>query len=207
MKTIYIDKQESAAALTSAFAAALAEEIGWTADGVNVKKDNVNIYFKFALSGTTVTLKVTNGYADSSAGYVSYADAATYRLNISQTAAGSIAVGIGKNNDIAKLDTIIAQNTAGEYVGIAFSSSSTATIRGVETGTRTQSSISPFNGDGISTSIIKMPDVWGAAMYKDLYLIFSCPFRSADLTFYIGGKNYRAIGTNPNYMWMAIPEV
>lgn len=209
MKTIHIDKQESAAALASAFASALAASLGWTVDGTAVKKDDIPVYFEFysQTGNTNVYTRVSNGYVSEGAGSVTFSAAKSYELYVAKSPSGAVTVGTRDSGGTPCLTAIIAQNTADEYVGITFSSNTTITIRGIETKARTLITKTPFSGDDINTSIMKMPDIWGAAMYKDLYLIFSCPFKSTNLALYIDGKNYRAIGADSAYMWMAIPEV
>lgn len=209
MKTISIGIQESAVELASAFAAALAAEIGWTADGATVKKDGVPVYFTFDVSNTNIHTRVSNGYVSEGATTSSFSAAKSYELYVVKTSAGTVAVGTRESGGIPCLTAIIAPNTSGDYVGLAqatTSSPSWSTIRGTDTAKRNHTFVLN-NGEGVSTSIDKMPDIWSDAMYKDLYMIVSCPFRSTDLVFFIGEKYYRGIGASNSYMSIAIPEV
>ena len=208
MKTISISAQESAAALAQAFANALAAEIGWTADeNGNVKKDGISVYFKFAASGSTnVKLTVSHGYKDSDGGVpCAFSASNTYKLYLLETAGGSIAVGIGVSIGIPILGTLIVCNTAGGYVGITFSTNIVYTLHGIESATRTMS-LSINSTAGMSTSIVKMPDIWGAAIFNDLYYVMSCPYKSTDRVFFIDGKKFRSVGATDNYMYFALPE-
>ena len=209
MKTISIGTQSSAAELATAFANALAAEIGWTADDEgNVKKDGISVYFKFTVNSLTVSVTVSNGYATLASGTsCAFSATNTYKLYILETA-GSIAVGVGSATGTPNLGALIVRNTAGTYSGIAQTGSSTYavnTIRGIESAS-SQLSLSTNTAAGVSTSIVKMPDIWGAAMFVDLYYVVSCPFSSLDRVFYIGGKNYRSVGTSGSKMYFALPE-
>jgi len=212
MKTIAIDKQESAVGLAQAFGAALANELGWTventSDGATVKKEGINIYFKFRGSGSTVYLGVSNGYAVIESGGTSYAADATYNLYVLKSAEGTIAVGHGKTTTYVNLINIIAQNEAGEYVGIALAPSSAASraIRGLDTAGKSEITIMPISDSGVCTSVVKYPDIWGACMFKDLYAVVSCPYKSVDCVFYLGGKYYRVCKASESYPGIAIPE-
>lgn len=213
MKTIAIDKQESALDLAQAFGAALANEIGWIAEntstGATVKKEGINIYFKFRGAGSYVYLGVSNGYAIIESNSTSYTADATYNLYVLKSPQGSIAVGHGKTTTGVNLINIIAQNEAGEYVGMSFPSSNIAvpSIRGVNmTSKDIMTSIIPISGSGVCTSIVKLPDIWGACMFNDLYAVLSCPYESTDRVFYIGGKYYRTCNSVKSFSSIAIPE-
>ncbi|MDE7398293.1 MAG: hypothetical protein K2N06_02080 [Oscillospiraceae bacterium] len=208
MKTISIGTQSSAAALAQAFADALAAEISWTADENGcVKKDGISVYFKFATSGTTnAKLTISNGYKDSDGGVTcAFSASNTYKLYLLETVGGSIAVGISPATGALTLGILIVRNAAGTYVGITSSSTYAQTLRGIESATRTVS-LATTSTAGVSTSIVRMPDIWGATMFNDLYYVISCPFQSTDRVFYIGGKNYRSVGANSGYMFFALPE-
>ena len=213
MKTISIGTQSSAAELVTAFANALAAEIGWTAekdaDGNltgNVKKSGIDVFFRFFVYGSYVRLTVSNGYlvADTYASK-NFSASSTYHLWVLESANGSVAVGFEAPSYTPYLSVLIARNSAGVYVGMSCSSSTIHTVRGVDTESR-KISLSANYTAGVSTSIVKMPDIWGDAMFVDLYYVVSCPFQSTDRVFYIGGKNYRSIGTNSSYMYFALPE-
>ncbi|MDE7398973.1 MAG: hypothetical protein K2N06_05530 [Oscillospiraceae bacterium] len=208
MKTISIGTQSSAAALAQAFADALATEIGWRADDEgNVKKDGIDIYFRFYVSGASVQCTISNSYTSpSSSTTVSFSTANTYNIYIMESTGGSIAVGIGVSTGIPYFGVLITRNTAGVYIGISIYSNSIYTVRGVETSNRQISLSTSNSSSGVSTSIVKMPDIWGAAMFNDLYYVMSCPYKSTDRVFYIGGKNYRSVGPSDNYMYFALPE-
>ncbi len=213
MKTIAIDKQESAVGLAQAFSAALANELGWiaenTTDGATLKKEGINIYFKFRGWNSSVYLGVSNGYAIIESGSTSYTADATYNLYVLKSPQGSIAVGHGKTTTGVNLINIIAQNEAGEYVGMALPSSNVAvpSIRGIDTTSKNiMTSINPISDSGVCTSIVKLPDIWGACMFNDLYAVLSCPYESTDRVFYIGGKCYRTCNSTKSFSSIAIPE-
>ena len=210
MKTISIGTQSSAAELATAFANALAAEIGWTADeNGNVKKDGISVYFKFTVNSSTVSVTVSNGYATPTSGTsCAFSATNTYKLYILETAGGSIAVGVSAATGTPNLGVLIVRNTAGTYSGIAQTGGTAYTvntIRGIESAS-SKLSLSTDTTAGVSTSIVKMPDIWGAAMFVDLYYVVSCPFSSLDRVFYIGGKNYRSVGTSGSRMYFALPE-
>lgn len=207
MKTITIPAQESAAALASALANALATEIGWTADeDGNIKKTDSSLYFRCYSSSSSVNLSVSNGYTTASGGSTTpYTSNQDYKLWVIKTAADSIAVGVGKSNDVPKLGAMIVRNISGEYVGFAFASNTIYTLYKGESAARTLS-LGTNTNDGISTGIVKMLDIWNGTKFADLYYVMSCPFKSTDLVFFIDGKYYRSIGANANYMYFALPD-
>lgn len=217
MKTIHIDKQEGGVAvLANALTTALATAIGWTAeknaDGNltgNVKKSGINIYFRVYTSGSNAMISLSNGYVTasiaSSTQYVTYNTNETYKLYVFESSGGSIAVGASQSSGNIRLWALITRNSAGEYVGGITSSLSGRlnTVRGNETVTRNINL--SVNNDAPYTSIVKLPDIWGAAMFNELYYVMSCPYKNTNRVFTINGKNYRSIGQNSEYMVLALP--
>lgn len=211
MKTISIGAQSSAAELVTALAAALAAEIGWTAEKDengnytgNVKKSGIDIYFRVYSNGNTVYIIVTNGYANLTGESVPFTAANTYKLYIFESTGGSIAVGVSLSTANIKLYCLIVRNTAGVYVGINLYSNGIQTIRGVETSARLMT-LSINSGGEVSTAIMRMADIWGDSMFTDLYYVVSCPYQNTDRVFYIEGKTYRSVGTNSGFMYFALP--
>ncbi len=208
MKTITIPAQESAAALASAFANALATEIGWTVDeDGNIKKDGVDIFFKPYISSPNVGLTVSNGIINpQTSAYCRWSATDTYRLDLITTTGGSIAVGVGLvSSNVPRFGTIITRNEAGVYVGITIYSNNIYQIRGLDTVSK-NIRLSVNSDAGVSTSILKAADIWGGKKFNDLYYLMSCPLRTTDLSFYINNKFYRGIGVSDSYMYFALPD-
>ena len=209
MKTISIGAQSSQEKLAQAFANALAAEIGWTADeNGNVKKDGINIYFRIYATSNYVYITASNSYTNLNGSIdISFSSSQTYNLYILESTDGSIAVGVGRSTDTPCLSVIITQNTAGSYVGMSISSSNDYiyTIRGIETANRTIT-LSTNTNNGVSTAVMRMADIWGAAMFNDIYYVVSCPYKNTDRVFYIGGKTYRSVGASDDKMYFALPE-
>ncbi len=211
MKTIAIGKQESTLDLAQAFAAALANEIGWVAEntttGATVKKEGINIFFEFRTMNTSVYLGAANGYVAAESDPTSYSASKTYNLYVLKSAEGTIAVGHSSTSSYVNLINIIAQNAAGDYVGIALTVNSpySKSIRGIDTESKSVMTITPVNNSAC-TSIVKLPDIRGACMFKDLYAVVSCPYASTDRVFCIGGKYYRTCNPSGNSPSIAIPE-
>ncbi len=211
MKTIAIGAQASAQDLMKAYAAALAEEIGWTAEDVSadvsrVKKEGINIFFEIAVTKSTyLYFKTANGYADISDDGFAHNSNKTYNLHVLKSADGTIAVGLSDTGTFRGLTHIIAQNTAGDYVGIVIRNTNVTSIRGVELSTKPVMTITPVSSTAC-TSIIKLPDIGGACMFKDLYAVVSCPFQSTNRAFYIDGKRYRTCNALDEGQSIAIPE-
>lgn len=90
-------------------------------------------------------------------------------------------------------------------MGFSLNTNTINTLRGTESSTR-PINLNINSSAGVSTSIVKMPDIWDDAMFNDLYYVVSCPFNSTDRVFNIGGKNYRSVGVNGSYMYFALPE-
>lgn len=216
MKTIPIDKQASVAELANAFTTALATAIGWTAekdaDGSltgNVKKSGINIYFRFNASGSYVYINLSNGSVttpNNTGQSVTYSANDAYKLYVFESSGGSIVVGASTSNYGIKLFSCITRNSAGEYVGVAMPNQTGRLniVHGTESVMRYVNL--PYNSEAPYTSIFKLPDIWSAAVFNELYCVMSCPYKNTDRVFTINGKNYRSIGSEASNMILALPE-
>lgn len=210
MQTIEIGDFETAQVLAEEVAAKLADAIGWKVEnGTSVKKDGINIYFVVTVSGNYVYMGVSNGYT-SMRGYPSVAAGENKfnRLYITRTAGDTIAVGLSNSQSgIPCLDTLIARNVNGDYIGLLVSNYDITSVRGTYTTTMRQAYFGTVVANNISTSICKMPDVYGDCMFADLYMLMSCPYVSSAFVYPIDGKNYRFFGgSNSAYAHLAIVE-
>lgn len=218
MKSIRIPIQENRTELAKAFAAALANEIGWTVtseDQLTVEKSGIDIKFRFNLTGSTSVAVCSQnsagtlaGSSDSAAATWSSSD--EYYLDISQSAAGTIAVGVRKTTvDSVRLPTVIAQNTNGIYVGGFVSGTTFSTVRGNENARRTLNLVRCENNSTIPTVLRRYADIWGGCAFKDLYTVDSCPNAYYGMAMYLDGKIFRTLSdktTNSYNYLIAIPE-
>lgn len=205
MKTIAIGTNGNSSALSNTLVTALADGLGWTVNSGKVQKEGVGIYFQFSGNTSAEKLIMSNGYATIE-NSIPFSAANTYNLYVLKSAEGTVAVGLGVSGEAPALTSIIAPNAAGEYVGLACIDDAWKSIRGNDTAGQDVMTITPVATGGVSTSIVRLPDIRGACMFKDLYAVVSCPFQSTDRAFYADGKYYRTcntMGTGPS---IAIPE-
>ncbi|MCM1276791.1 MAG: hypothetical protein NC299_15765 [Lachnospiraceae bacterium] len=206
-KTISIGKQGSRNDLAKAFAAALAEELGWeqsssTSDVQYVRKPNSEAYFAFCADGSVVwVVSDIGGIAAKSSSSihntVPWTSNNTYCLDIAFGKA-SVAVGIRKSDSALKLTTIIAENEKGEDKAIDYHSNSSSGAYpydyyadGFVEGKEYRLTANRDADTGVS--LVKAPDIYGGCVFKDLYIVCSTPFSGTNQTFCIDGKYYRYV--------------
>ena len=197
INSIEIPPQESAEALAAAMADALAGGLGWTQSGNDVIKTETGLRFAF-LAPAGIKLAVGNAaaYIDSNNSIV-FSAASTYYVDYIRTDS-AVAAGIRVAGGTIVLANIIAENTAGEHKAIGVMSlngNTTVLYYLAEDYTNSKTMFLPLNTSAdCATSIVKMPDIFGGCMFRDLYIELSCPYRAKDKVYYIGGKYYRHVG-------------
>lgn len=196
INTITIAPQESADNLAAAFAVALGTAIGWTVDGTNVWQDKTKdgLRFAFAAFSTIVYFYVGNSIGTFSSNSLPYAANAYYCLDYYNTGS-TIAFGARKSGTAAiTLHTLCVRNTMGKYKMLEAYSTFFDYVDISVSSAKRYYLVTSNNDDGISTSIVKAPDIWDGCMFQDLYLMISCPQNSTDKVFYINGQYYRYVG-------------
>lgn len=198
INSILIEPQESAAELAAAAAAALAKVLGWTLDGSDVwqNEDKSGIRLGFFNSSSGVYSRIGNSAV--SVGYHNtywYSDK-YYRLYYYSTGSTTV-YGISDESSAVRLSNILAKNSAGEFKALQAYGSTTFYEVGKDDVVLREFDLPQNNKAGVSTSIVRAPDIWGGCMFEDLYILYSCPDLTADMVFYLDGKYYRYIcGTN-----------
>lgn len=195
LNTITIAKQETAAAMVEAMASALGEALGWTVDGGSVwqSAEKTGLRFYFWYSGSIIYLAVGNENGSSywgNTGTIAFRTSEHYCVNYIKST-NIIVVGANGYNAAPRLSAIIAQNADGDWKGITNGSYYAADSLSVKS-----IPIAYSNAAGISTSLVKCPDFWGGCMFKELYMVLSCPSTDIDKVLYIDGKYFRYIGYN-----------
>lgn len=201
INSIEITPQESAAALAAAMAESLANALGWTLSGNNVIKPGTGMRFAFVAENGWVSLYVANANywtsVSSSNTTGGFNTASTYFVDYIRTES-TVAAGIRPAGKVIKMTNIIAENTVGESKAIEIhtATGSTATLVYLaENYSSAKTFYLPCNtSEESATAIVKMPDIFGGCMFRDLYAELSCPYKSSDKVYYIGGKYYRHIG-------------
>lgn len=204
INTIQLEPQESAQALAEAMAQALGKALKWTVDGTSVWAPGGGIAIQFRVNSTSVAPGVRNS-AVSSDGDVSLPWSAGKYFCVDYVWTGStLAAGIRLADSPIDLTVVIAKNTSGAYKGLAIFSNNLRYLAEGFTVAKTSTGFT-VSVAGVSTSIVKFPDMWGGCMFTDLYFVMSCPAASqTDLVFFIGGKYYRRVGTSQS-LCFAVP--
>lgn len=219
IESIVIEPQDSAIELAKAATMALAGVLGWSADLTSSqnafvwqKSDNsgVHIGFSTGATGTTLGSYIYTNVGNSTLSntntsfYTAWATGTYYRLYYCKTS-NSIAYGLCKDGDTPVLATICAKNTDGTYKVLqntTTASTSTGSAKfwyiGEEDVTAKSYYVPNNIAAGVSTSIVKAPDIWGGCMFADLFVLFSCPTVNNDMVLYIDGEYYRSLSFGNN---------
>ena len=198
INSIQIPPQESAEALAQAAASALANALGWTADGTSVWQDERKngLRFVFDYNASYVYPGIGNSLTKQANNNLAYNPNTYYFLDYYDTG-NTVAIGLRTASGIICLPAAIAKNTSGKFKALLLYSTSVyyladdlsaAYVCNIGNATVTHANA--------ATSIVRYPDFWGECMFEDLYLILSCPYSATDKVFYIGGKYYRYVGVS-----------
>ncbi len=198
-RSIIIEPQESASALAEAAAQALGSALGWMVSGSNVwqKEDGLRIRFYEPTSGN-IAIAVGNQYVLANNGAMAFNSAKNYCIDYIKTE-HTVAVGIRQENGAICMPTIIAENALGEFKALMCTISSAAFCYYIDENSTTakQNNMTITTTAGVSTALVRCPDIWGGCLFADLYQLVSCPFSGTDKAFVIGGKTYRFASGSP----------
>ncbi len=204
INTIQLEPQESAQALAEAMAQALGKALKWTVDGTSVWAPGGGIAIQFCVNSTSVKTGIRNSITQREGDNALVWAASQYTCVDYVWTGSTLAVGIRAAGSSIVLSGMIAKNTSGAYKALVSYSN---TMLYIAEGFPSYKSSNGFtNGAaGISTSIVKFPDMWGGCMFIDLYYMMSCPVSAqSDLVFFIGGKHYRRVGISQS-LCFAVP--
>lgn len=190
-RSIVIEPTESTQALAVACAAVVAQAFGWTASGGSVWQKEDGLRFAFTRNDSVVGIAVGNKNTYSVGNNVAFSSGDYYRVDLIKTT-DSFAVGIRKENGAIAIPAIISKNARGEYKAVITPSGSNAALYLDESFSTTKVfALTISNTAGVSTSIVRAPDIWGGCMFNDLYMMVSCPYSSTDKSFIISGRTFR----------------
>ena len=201
INSIEIPPQESIEALAAAMAEALAGALGWTKSGGDVTKPGTGMRFAFVAENYAVSLYVANANCRTSTSSSNttggFSTSSTYYVDYISTES-SVAAGIRPAGAAIIMTNVIAENTAGENKTIEIHTATgnySILAYLAENYSSAKTIYLPINTrEECATSIVKMPDIFGGCMFRDLYIELSCPYQSSDKVYYIGGKYFRHIG-------------
>lgn len=203
IKTLIIEPQENAAELARAMAAALAKALNWTLDEDKqsvCKPDSLLRFFFYISSSYVGCVPLNKNSLNINSNGILWEANTSYCVDYVRTD-HSVAVGCRNYTNAVGMDTIISENTLGEDVGFKLYSSSFQIIRSYND--KRIVSMVCLSDTTAGTSLVKYPDIYGGCMFSDLYLMMSCPNKSSDKVFYIGGRYFRFIGNS--YGGFALP--
>lgn len=197
-RSINIKSQETTEALAAEFARKLGAELGWTVSGNSVVHES-GIRFTFTANTQTVEYGIGNGT-------VYYGNGNTTSFNVSAnwildiiTSESTTAIGVrNASSTVVRINAMVAENTAGEFTGIIPGTSSASLIKPTWNITKTANMVSN-NSEGLATSLMLYPDIYAGCMFKNLYMVYSCPLTSTDKIMHIGGTDFRYIGNSGSY--------
>lgn len=197
-RTINIKPQETKTALVAELARVLGAELEWTVSGNNVVHES-GMRFIFDAGSTNVSYGVGNGtVSNTSAVLGSFSTTENWILDII-TSGSATAIGARTASTTAvKIATMIVENTAGGFTGIMSSSNSASIIKPTWASVKS-ANLTVNNSEGVATSLMLYPDIYGGCMFKDLYMVYSCPLSTTDKIMHVGGTSFRYIGVNGNY--------
>ncbi len=196
-KTINIKPQETKESLASELARALGDELGWTvSENEVISESGMRFIFNVAAS---ISCAVGNGIATAScAASGSFSTSENWIIDV-VTSAATTAIGVrSASTAAAKIGAIIARNTSGGFAGI-ITSTNTPTIIKPSWSTNKTVNVPSNTAEGMATSLVLYPDVYGGCMFEDLYMVYSCPLNTTDKVIHIDGKNFRYIGVSGSY--------
>jgi len=198
INSIQIPPQESAEALAQAAATALANALGWTADGTSVWQDEEKngLRFVFDYNASYVFLGIGNSLTKQASNSISYNPNTYYFLDYYDTG-NTVVVGLRTASGVICLSAVIAKNTSGKFKALSLYSTSVYYLADdLSAAYVCNNGYTAVTHANAATSIVRYPDFWGECMFEDLYLILSCPYSATDKVFYIGGKYYRYVGAS-----------
>lgn len=197
-RSINIKSQETTEALAAEFARKLGAELGWTVSGNSVVHES-GIRFTFTANAQTVEYGIGNGtkyYGNGNT--TSFNVSANWILDII-TSESTTAIGVrNASSTVVRLNAIVAENMAGEFTAILPGTSSAALLKPTWDIVKSANLVTN-NSEGLATSLMLYPDIYAGCMFKNLYMVYSCPLSGTDKIMHIGGIDFRYIGSTGNY--------
>ena len=217
LKTIEIAAQANAETAAKVMTKALADAVGLTYDETNnTAWVDVNKSVGIGFVGTTgsssgiypcISSMNSLGIATiKSNEYAAFKTTNTYSVDIYKND-NHIAFGVRLSGKTVNIKTFAALDTNGNWNGICcVTDGHWYTVNKNVTASKRLISSGFLNADDISTSIVKLPNTYGAAIFNDIYYVLTCPVTNVNVDCVINGNTYRICGENSSsYSRLAFP--